>query len=75
METRCIDKSAIKRYPEQFICHPLVTKEETQEYDTNELIKKMYGGAADQLIASILDRKNLTYEQIERLKKLVKNLE
>lgn len=72
---RCIDKGAVKRYPEQFICHPLVTKEETQEYETNELINKMYDGAADQLVASILGKKNLSREEIERLKQLVKNLE
>jgi BlaI family penicillinase repressor len=72
---RCIDKGAIKRYPEQFICHPLVTKKETQEYETNELINKMYGGSADQLVASILDRKNLSHDEIEHLKQLVKNLE
>ncbi len=72
---RCIDKGAVERYQEQFICHPIVTKEETQEYETNELINKMYGGAADQLVASILGRKNLSREEIERLKQLVKNLE
>jgi predicted transcriptional regulator len=72
---RCIDKGAVNRYPDQFICHPLVTKEETQEYETNELINKMYGGAADQLVASILGKKNLSSEEIERLKQLVKNLE
>ncbi len=72
---RCIDKGAVRRYPDQFICHALITREEAQEYETNELINKMYGGAADKLVASLLSGKKLTYEQIENLKRMVRNME
>ncbi|MED4955891.1 BlaI/MecI/CopY family transcriptional regulator, partial [Paenibacillus macerans] len=64
---RCIDKGAIERIEPNFLCHPLVTIEQARELETTELINKMYDGAADQLVASILGRKNLSAEEIERL--------
>ncbi len=72
---KCIDKGAIERYDPDFVCHPLVTREQTRELETTELINKMYDGAADQLVASILGRKNLSSEEIRRLKELVESLE
>lgn len=72
---RCIDKGAIERVEPNFICRPLITIEQARELETTELINKMYDGAADQLVASILGRKNLSPEEIKRLKQLVENLE
>ncbi|WIV12930.1 BlaI/MecI/CopY family transcriptional regulator [Proteiniborus sp. MB09-C3] len=72
---RCIDKGAIKRIEPSFVCHPLVTIEQARDLETTELINKMYGGAADQLVASILGRKNLSPEEIKKLKQIVSNLE
>lgn len=72
---KCLDKRAIKRSDPNFVCSPLVTIEQAQEIETTELINKMYDGAADQLVASILGRKNLSPEEIKRLKQLVENLE
>ena len=72
---KCIDKGAIERYEPNFVCHPLVTREQAREVETMELINKMYDGAVDQLVASILGRKNLSPEEIKRLKQLVENLE
>ena len=72
---RCIDKGAIERIEPNFVCHPLVTIEQARELETTELINKMYDGAADQLVASILGSKNLSPEEIVRLKQLVNNLE
>lgn len=72
---RCIDKGAIERIDPNFVCRPLVTIEQARELETTELINKMYDGAADQLVASIIGRKNLSLEEIERLKQLVRKLE
>jgi predicted transcriptional regulator len=72
---KCLDKNAIERLEPGFICRPLVTREQAREYETTELINKMYGGAADSLVASIIGRKNLTSIEIERLKKIVIDLE
>lgn len=72
---RCIDKGAIERIEPNFVCHPLVTIEQARELETTELINKMYDGATDQLVASILGSRNLSKEEIDRLKQLVNNLE
>ena len=72
---KCLDKGAVKRSDPSFVCSPLITKEQVQESETTELINKMYGGAADQLVASILERKNLPPEVIQKLKRLVEDLE
>jgi len=72
---KCIDKGAISRTEPDFICHALITREQAQEFETTELINKMYDGAADQLIASILGRRDLSSKEIERLKQLVIKLE
>lgn len=72
---KCLDKGAISRAKPDFVCHALITREQVQEFETTELINKMYDGAADQLVASILGRKNLSSKEIEQLKQLVNKLE
>jgi len=72
---RCVDKGAIERIEPNFVCHPLVTIEQARELETTELINKMYDDAADQLVASILGRRNLSPEEIKRLKEIVSKLE
>ncbi|MCL2565127.1 MAG: BlaI/MecI/CopY family transcriptional regulator [Defluviitaleaceae bacterium] len=75
MIKRCIDKGAIERREPNFICHPLVTINDAREYETTELINKMYNGAADQLVASMLGSQLLSKEEIERLKQVIRDLE
>ncbi len=68
---RCIKKSAIERSEPNFMCHALISQEEVQEAETNELIDKVYDGSADKLFAALLGRKKLTAGQIERLRQIV----
>ena len=72
---KCIDKGAVLRVEPGFVCRPLITKEQAREYETRELINKMYGGAADTLVASILGKKNLSPDEIERLRQIVNDLQ
>ena len=72
---RCIAKGAIERREPNFICHALIPKEQVQEQETTELINKVFDGSANLLFASLLSRKNLSAEEIERLKQLVNKLE
>ena len=71
---RCISKGAIERSEPNFMCHALIPKEQVQEQETIELINKVFDGSADLLFASLLNRKNLSDEEIERLKQIVNNL-
>lgn len=68
---RCVKKGAVERREPGFLCHALIPKEQVQEQETDELIQKVFDGSADQLFASLLGRKALSLEQIEKLKRLV----
>lgn len=72
---RCIKKGAVARSEPNFMCHALIPKEEVQEAETDELINKIYDGSADKLFAALLGRKKLSAEQIEKLRKIVGELE
>ena len=71
---KCIDKGVIERIDPDFLCRSLISMEEAQEYETNELINKMYDGYADKLIACVIGNKKLSREEIERLKQLIEKL-
>lgn len=72
---RCIKKGAIGRSEPNFMCRALIPKEEVQEAETQELINRVYDGSADKLFAALLSRKQLSPEQICRLKQMVEELE
>lgn len=72
---RCIAKGAIERREPNFLCHALIPKEQVQEQETTELINKVFDGSVDLLFASLLNRKKLSSEKIERLKQIVNDLE
>ena len=72
---KCIAKGAIERSEPNFVCRALVGERETQDSAAAELIDKLYDGAADKLVAGLIDSKRLTPDEIERLKLLVEELE
>ncbi|ABR50802.1 transcriptional repressor, CopY family [Alkaliphilus metalliredigens QYMF] len=71
---KCIDKDAIERLEPNFICRALLSKEEIQEQETEELINKMFDGSTEMFFATFVNEKNLTKEQIDKLKKIVDKL-
>ncbi len=71
---KCVDKGAVSRTDPNFICRAEITKEQAQEYETEELINRMYEGSADKLVASLLGSRRLSAKEIENLKKLVEEL-
>ncbi len=72
---KCIAKGAIQRTEPNFMCHALITKEDAQEAETEELIGKLYDGSVDKLFAALLGRKKLTAAQISNLKRIVEDLD
>ena len=72
---KCVTKGAIQRTEPNFLCHPLLPKTEVQKAETDELIGKLFDGSADKLFASLLGRKKLTAEQLQRLRDIVDELE
>ena len=72
---RCISKGAIQRSEPGFLCHALIPKSAVQEAETDELINKVYDGSADKLFAALPGRKQLSPQQIEKLRQIVGDLE
>ena len=72
---RCIEKGAVERLEPNYRCHALVTKQEVQRAETDELVDKLFDGSADKLFAALLSRKSLTAEEIARLREIVGELE
>ena len=71
---KCIDKGAIERLEPNFTCRALISREEVQEKETAEFINKMFDGSAEMFFAAFINEKNLTKEEIDKLKQLVDKL-
>ena len=72
---KCVEKGAVARQEPGFVCTPLIDMAQVQEYETRELINKMYQGSADLLVASLIGQQKLSGEEIARLKALVDQLD
>lgn len=71
---KCVEKGAIKRMEPNYICHPLITKEKVQQFETSELIDKIYDGHADQLVASLIYQGKISEKEIQHLLNMVNQL-
>jgi predicted transcriptional regulator len=72
---RCIGKGAIERSEPNFVCRPLIEKKDIQALETESFLQKMFNGAADQLIVSLLSSRKLSKEEIKALKEIINELE
>ena len=60
---KCVDKGAVKREEPGFICRPLISRQEVQDYETEELIDKMFDGSKEKFFAAFLDGKKLSNQE------------
>lgn len=72
---KCIAKGAIERVEPNFLCRAAISKEEVQQQETNEFVAKLFDGSVDKLFASLVSQQNLSKEEIDKLKKIVDELE
>lgn len=72
---RCIAKEAIERSEPGFMCHALVSKEQVQQEETQELIDKVFDGSADNLFASLLGGRRISREQLEQLRRMIDEMD
>ena len=68
---RCIGKGAIERREPGFVCRALVSREQVQQEETQELIDRLFDGSADALFASLLGSKRVSEEQMQRLRRMI----
>ena len=72
---RCIAKQAIERSEPGFMCHALVSKEQVQQEETQELIDKVFDGSADKLFASLLGGRRVSREQLEQMRRMIDEMD
>lgn len=72
---RCIAKEAIERSEPGFMCHALVSKEQVQQEETQELIDKVFDGSADKLFASLLGGRRVSREQLMQLRSMIDEMD
>ena len=72
---RCIAKEAIERSEPGFMCRALVSKEQVQQEETQELIDKVFDGSADKLFASLLGGRRVSREQLEQMRRMIDEMD
>lgn len=72
---KCVEKGAVDRGEPGFVCTPLVTREEVQRSETEQLIDKMFGGSNELFFSSFLKNQGIAQSEAERLAQLIKEVE
>lgn len=70
---KCIDKGAIGRIEPGFVCRALISREQVQQQEIDELVDKVFGGSQHMLFAALLERSKLPEETIEKLTQMVRD--
>lgn len=68
---RLVKKEVIKRSEPEFICTPLVTKEQVQIQETKSLINKVYNGSTKLLFSTFLKSEKLSIEDLDEIRKII----
>ncbi len=68
---KCIEKGAIEREEPNFLCKPLITKDEVAMNETEQLIDKMFGGSSELFFSSFLKQQGLSEADAARLYKMI----
>ena len=71
---KLIEKNAIQRYEPNFTCSAMITREQVQQNEAEELIGKLFDGSAELFLSAYLSGKKLSAHEIDRLKQLVESL-
>ena len=56
-------------------CALPISRQEIQDYETEELIDKMFDGSREKFFAAFLEGKKLSKKEVGQLKKLIDELE
>ena len=72
---KCIEKGAIERIEPKFICKAMISKEDVQAYETEELIDRMFDGSKKKFFAALMSEKTLTHDELQQLKNLINQME
>ena len=69
---KCIEKGAIAREEPNFLCKPLISKDEVAQSETEQLIDKMFGGSSELFFSSFLKNQGISEADAARLSQIIK---
>ena len=67
----CEKQAAAAEKREVFYYRPILTREEYQEWSTRSLIDRVYRGSAKELVASLVERSELSRRDLEELRAIL----
>ena len=68
---KCVEKGAIARLEPNFVCRALISREDVQGSELDELVDKLFDGSMEVLFASMVEQKKLPNNVIDKLKHIV----
>lgn len=68
---RCIKKGAVERVDPGFVCRAIISQQEMQDEQTEQLVDRLFDGSVDKLFASLVDRGKVSTEEIGRLRDMI----
>jgi predicted transcriptional regulator len=71
---KLVEKKVISRSEPGFMCDSLVGREDVRRAETENLIKKMYGGSKKALFSSLLEDETISADELDDLKRLIEKL-
>ncbi len=71
---KCVEKGAIERIEPNYVCHALVSKEQVQNYELNELVDRVFDKDINNLFSALVENKKVSEEVSEKLKNIIEEL-
>ena len=68
---KLIDKGAIERRGENFLCRASITREQVQQHEATELLDKLFNGSAELFMSALYNGKKMSEAEAERMKRLI----
>lgn len=72
---KCVEKGAVIRSDPGFLCTAAVSREEVQRAETQELIDRLFGGAPDLLVSTLVSSGKISAEQLSALREAAERAE
>lgn len=72
---KCIEKGAVERLEPHYLCRAVITKQQALEAETEDFVNKAFDGSAALLFFSLLSQKKLPKEELQKLKKMINDME
>jgi BlaI family penicillinase repressor len=68
---KLVEKKSVRREEPNFLCTPLITREQVLHNETNDLINKLYNGSKKAFFSAFFSKEKLTPGEIEELKRII----